>query len=67
VDLFNFWPFGDEMWDDSYSGETHKYTGHERDYEFGLAYMMARHYSWELHRFLSPDPACIGSGNVYIC
>ena len=56
LQTFNYWPFGEEMWGDSYSGETTKYTGHERDYDLDLDYMMARHYSWELGRFLSPDP-----------
>ncbi|BBB32713.1 hypothetical protein TTHT_1183 [Thermotomaculum hydrothermale] len=32
------------------------YTGHEKDYETDLTYMLARYYSSETGRFLSPDP-----------
>jgi len=32
------------------------YTGHEKDYETNLTYMMARYYSQGYGRFLSPDP-----------
>ena len=32
------------------------YTGHEKDYETGLTYMLARYYSQGYGRFLSPDP-----------
>jgi RHS repeat-associated protein len=31
-------------------------TGHERDTESGLDYMMARYYSSSMPRFISPDP-----------
>ena len=32
------------------------YTGHEKDYETNLTYMLARYYSQGYGRFLSPDP-----------
>ncbi|BBB33445.1 hypothetical protein TTHT_2002 [Thermotomaculum hydrothermale] len=32
------------------------YTGHEKDYETDLTYMLARYYSSQTGRFLSPDP-----------
>ena len=32
------------------------FTGHEKDYETGLTYMLARYYSQGYGRFLSPDP-----------
>ena len=32
------------------------YTGHEKDYETDLTYMLARYYSQGYGRFLSPDP-----------
>jgi RHS repeat-associated protein len=35
---------------------TRKFTGHERDAETGLDYMMARYYSAPLGRFLAVDP-----------
>lgn len=34
-----------------------RYTGHERDTETGLHYMLARYYEASLGRFLSTDPA----------
>jgi RHS repeat-associated protein len=33
----------------------YKFTGHERDGESGLDYMVARHYAFTLGRFLQPD------------
>jgi len=35
---------------------TSTYTGHEKDYETNLTYMLARYYSQGYGRFLSPDP-----------
>ncbi len=32
------------------------FTGHEKDYETDLTYMLARYYSQSYGRFLSPDP-----------
>ena len=32
------------------------YTGHEKDYETNLTYILARYYSQGYGRFLSPDP-----------
>ena len=32
------------------------YTGHEKDYETNLTYMLSRYYSQGYGRFLSPDP-----------
>jgi RHS repeat-associated protein len=36
---------------------THRFTGHERDVESGLDYMLARYYTSTAGRFLSVDPA----------
>jgi len=50
-----YFPFGEE-----YGGGggtlTHRFTGHERDPESGLDYMMARYYSAASGRFMSVDP-----------
>ena len=48
-------PFGQELYvQQDYN--THMFTGHERDRETGLDYMMARYYGASLSRFLSTDP-----------
>jgi len=52
----HFLPFGEErppQIDPSLS--TRNFTGHERDKENGLDYMLARYYSSSLARFMSPD------------
>jgi RHS repeat-associated protein len=51
----DFYPFGAEItaWTD---GETHKFTGKERDTESGLDFFGARHFSSAAGRFMSPDP-----------
>jgi RHS repeat-associated protein len=48
-------PFGVEMtaWND---GETHKFTGLERDAESSLDYALFRMYASQYHRWLTPDP-----------
>lgn len=52
----DYYPFGGEhtAWSD---GETHKFTGQERDSETGLDYFIARHYASNLGRFLQVDPS----------
>ncbi len=54
ISRHDYYPFGAERtsWTD---GETHKFTGHERDGESSLDYMVARHYAFPLGRFLQPD------------
>jgi RHS repeat-associated protein len=50
-----FFPFGEEITplvDDT----TKMFTGHERDSETGLDYMLARYYGSSLGRYLSTDP-----------
>ena len=55
VSVHNYFPFGGEI-SPMFSHNTHQYTGHERDRETGLDYMLARYYGDSLPRFLSPDP-----------
>ena len=56
VSLHDYTPFGVEMPSSTASEETHRFTGHERDRETSLDYMMARFYSPRMTRFLSVDP-----------
>jgi RHS repeat-associated protein len=46
------------------SGNSHRFTGHERDDESGLDYMLARYHSSSLSRFTSADPVVRLSKNV---
>jgi len=55
VSKHKYLPFGEEM-SPPLSSNTHKFTGHERDKETGLDYMLARYYGNSLGRFMSPDP-----------
>ena len=53
---YDYWPYG-KVLASSGSGSTHfRFTGHERDAESGLDYMLARSYAYEVGRFLRPDP-----------
>ena len=51
-----YWPYGEEITNQTQDDLTHRYTGHERDFESNLDYMHARYYSPFQGRFLSPDP-----------
>ena len=51
----DYLPFGEDVALTS-DFSTHQYTGHERDKETGLDYMMARYYGAGVARFLSSDP-----------
>jgi RHS repeat-associated protein len=50
----DYYPFGREV-GASTDGETHKFTGKERDVETGLHYFGARYYHETHGRFMSPD------------
>jgi RHS repeat-associated protein len=62
VSTHKYEPFGVELPEIiGGAGEsTHRFTGHERDQETGLDYMMARYYGISFGRFLSPDPSRLG-------
>ena len=47
-------PFGQE-WNAGFTVNHYKFTGYERDGETGNDYAMARHFSSQYGRFLSPD------------
>ena len=53
---YDYWPYG-KVLASSGTGSTHfRFTGHERDSESGLDYMLARSYAYDVGRFLRPDP-----------
>ena len=55
---YDYWPYGGIL-ASSGAGATHfrfRFTGHERDAESGLDYMLERSYAYEVGRFLRPDP-----------
>ena len=55
ADAHDYYPFGGEMGPVA-SSSRKKFTGHERDEETGLDYMLARYYPASMGRFLSVDP-----------
>lgn len=55
VEQHKYLPFGEEL--NAPTGmNSHQFTGHERDGETGLDYMLARYYGAGIGRFASPDP-----------
>jgi RHS repeat-associated protein len=56
VSKHRYSPFGEELAPEGSNSHTHRFTGHERDNDTGLDYMMARYYGAALGRFLSVDP-----------
>jgi RHS repeat-associated protein len=61
VSVHTYWPFGIEAKGSDRDAETHKFTGHERDFAASgsandLDYMHARYYGPTMGRFLSIDP-----------
>jgi len=54
VSVHNYFPFGEEI-APMFSHNTHQYTGHERDRDTGLDYMLARYYEAGVGRFISSD------------
>ena len=53
---YDYWPYGDILASGG-SEETHfRFTGHERDDEAGLDYMLERSYAFDIGRFTRPDP-----------
>lgn len=55
ISKHKYLPFGEELSAPA-STNTHEFTGHERDKETGLDYMLGRHFSPLSSRFMSPDP-----------
>jgi RHS repeat-associated protein len=60
VSMHHYLPFGEELPAPASPDPTMNrkaFTGHERDTESGLDYMMARYYSSNLGRFMAVDPS----------
>jgi RHS repeat-associated protein len=58
ISKHHYMPFGEELpVAPMNSGNKRHFTGHERDPESGLDYMVARYYSSSLGRFLAVDPS----------
>ena len=56
IAAYDYWPYG-KVLASSGTGSTHfRFTGHERDAESSLDYMLARSYDYNIGRFLRPDP-----------
>ena len=53
---YDYWPYG-EILASGGSEQTHfRFTGHERDVDAGLDYMLERSYAFDIGRFTRPDP-----------
>ena len=53
---YDYRPFGKVLATSGTDATRFKFTGHERDDESGLDYMLARSYAYDIGRFLRPDP-----------
>jgi len=59
ISKHDYMPFGEEyatLAQNQNSTNNRKFTGHERDAESGMDYMMARYYGSSIDRFLAVDP-----------
>ena len=53
---YDYWPYGKVLATSGAESTHFRFTGHERDAEAGLDYMLARSYAYDIGRFLRPDP-----------
>ena len=53
---YDYWPYGKVLASSGAESTHFRFTGHERDAESGLDYMLARSYAYDIGRFLRPDP-----------
>ena len=53
---YDYWPYGKILASSGTDATHFRFTGHERDAESGLDYMLARSYAYDVGRFLRPDP-----------
>ena len=56
LSIHDYLAYGEELTDPEFTTNRMKFTGHERDPETGLDYMLARYYSAGGTRFLQVDP-----------
>ena len=53
---YDYWPYGKILATSGTDATHFRFTGHERDSESDLDYMLARSYAYDIGRFLRPDP-----------
>ena len=53
---YDYWPYGKVLATSGAESTHFRFTGHERDPESGLDYMLERSYAYDIGRFLRPDP-----------
>ena len=53
---YDYWPYGKTLATSGTDATHFRFTGHERDDESSLDYMLARSYAYDTGRFLRPDP-----------
>ncbi len=53
---YDYRPYGDILATSGAESTHFRFTGHERDSESNLDYMLARSYAYDIGRFLRPDP-----------
>ena len=53
---YDYRPYGKVLATGGTDTSRFRFTGHERDDESGLDYMLARSYAYDIGRFLRPDP-----------
>ena len=53
---YDYWPYGKVLATTGAESTHFRFTGHERDSESGLDYMLERSYANDIGRFLRPDP-----------
>ncbi len=53
---YDYWPCGKILASSGTDATHFRFTGHERDSESSLDYMIARSYAYDVGRFLRPDP-----------
>ena len=53
---YDYWPYGKMLASSGADATRFRYTGHERDDECRLDYMLERSYAYDTGRFLLPDP-----------
>ena len=54
--VYDYWPYGKVLSSSGTGATRFRFTGHERDAESSLDYMLERSYAYDMGRFLRPDP-----------
>ena len=56
IAFYDYRPYGKVLATSGTDASRFRFTGHERDDESGLDYMLERSYAYDIGRFLRPDP-----------